>query len=124
MVVKKTVKTEALPAVTGIADAAKIVPAAPEASRTSSKKNKRLAKAFKRPLDKTRKSEHTVQERFTLRPEDLVQLVELKRRLASVGMSVKKSELARAGLMLLAALDNDDLAVIVERIKTGVVAES
>ena len=64
-----------------------------------------------------------MQERFSLLPEDVVQLVELKQRLTSLGMSVKKSELARAGLMLLSALDNDDLAVIVERVKTGAVAE-
>ena len=130
MVAKKTVKNDASPraidgAKSGVAnsDAAGVAPAAPEASRTLTKKRKRLAKAFKRPLDKKRKNERAVQERFSLLPEDVVQLVELKQRLTSLGMSVKKSELARAGLMLLSALDNDDLAVIVERVKTGAVAE-
>ena len=41
--------------------------------------------------------------------DEQAQLVELKQRLAAQGTPVKKSELLRAGLQLLAALDDDEL---------------
>ena len=96
----------------------KLVPAAPEPVRSASKKRKRLAKAFKRPLDKKLKNGGTVRETFALAPGDLVQLAELKQRLMIQGLNVKKSELARAGLLLLAALDDADLTVVIDKIRT------
>lgn len=47
-------------------------------------------------------------------PEDEHErLLDLKKRLTDQGLTIKKSELVRAGLMLLAALDDDDLKGIV-----------
>ncbi|MEO8409864.1 MAG: hypothetical protein ABI478_04785 [Propionivibrio sp.] len=97
----------------------KLVPAAPEPLRGASKKRKRLAKAFKRPLDKKLKNGGTVRETFTLAPADLVQLAELKQRLMIQGLNVKKSELARAGLLLLATLDDADLTVVLDNIRSS-----
>lgn len=73
------------------------------------KKRKRLAKAFPRPLDKKLKEVEQVREKFTLLADESAQLVALKQRLAVQGVSVKKSELLRAGLLLVAALDDSEL---------------
>ena len=99
----------------------KLVPAAPEANRGTTKKRKRLAKAFKRPLDKKLKNAGAgmVREVFTFSPEDHVQLLELKQRLMIQGMNIKKSELARAGLLLLATLDDADLTIVVDKIRSS-----
>lgn len=47
---------------------------------------------------------------------------ELKKRLAALGREVKKSELLRGGIALLAALNDAELKAVmgrIERIKTG-----
>jgi len=95
----------------------KLVPSAPEPVRSAPKKRKRLAKAFKRPLDKALKVERVPRERYALSQDDSAQLVELKQRLLLVGLDVKKSELLRAGLLLLSALDDADLTVVVDKIR-------
>ena len=88
----------------------KLAPAAPELSGGSTaKKRKRLAKVFPRPLDKKLKKVELVREKFSLREDEHAQLVDLKQRLAAQGVSVKKGELLRAGLLLLATLDDNDL---------------
>ena len=97
----------------------KLVPATPETGRGASKKCKRLAKAFKRPLDKELKNAGTVRETFTLSKSDHAELLELKQRLMIQGLNVKKSELARAGLLLLAALDDADLTVVIDKIRSS-----
>ena len=84
----------------------KLVPAAPE---SLAKKRLRLAKIFPRPLDKKLREIELVREKFSLLADEQAQLVELKQRLAAQGTPVKKSELLRAGLQLLAALDDDEL---------------
>jgi len=90
--------------------ASKLAPAAPERSGASvAKKRRRLAKVFSRPLDKKFKHPESVREKFSMLPQDYAQLLLLKQRLAEQGVSVKKGELLRAGLLLLAAVDDGDL---------------
>ena len=91
----------------------KLVPAAPE---PLAKNRKRLAKAFPRPLDKKLKEAERVREKFTLLADEYAQLAVLKERLAVQGVSVKKSELLRAGLSLLAALDDSELQAALARL--------
>ena len=93
-----------------------LVPVAPEASGTVSKKRKRLAKAFSRPLDKTLRTTQLVREKFSMPEDEFAKLLDLKQRLAEQGVVVKKSDLVRAGLMLLTALEDDDLKGVVETI--------
>lgn len=91
----------------------KLMPAAPESHAAQPKKRKRLAKVFKRPLDKTLRSVQLVREKFSMPEDEHERLLDLKKRLSDQGLTIKKSELVRAGLMLLAALDDDDLKGIV-----------
>lgn len=95
----------------------KLVPAAPE---SLAKKRKRLAKAFPRPLDKKFREVELVREKVSLLVDEHLQLVELKQRLAAQGASVKKSELLRAGLRLLAALDDGELQAVLAKLPATV----
>ena len=94
----------------------KLMPAAPETGSADPKKRKRLAKAFKRPLDKTLRTTQVVREKYSLLADEYEQLLALKKRLSDQGLPVKKSELLRAGLALLVALDDDDLKGVVATI--------
>ena len=79
----------------------------------SSKKKRRLAKAFPLPLEKARKSlKDGVREKFSLTAGDLVWLVETKERLTAENVPVKKSMLVRAGLTLLRDLDDEQLKAL------------
>ena len=63
-----------------------------------------------------------VRDTFTMPEPEYAQIAALKKRMAGLGGDVKKSELLRAGLGLLAALQNKELAAVmakVERVKTG-----
>lgn len=63
-----------------------------------------------------------VRDSFTFPETEHKRLVEMKKRLIALGTEVKKGELVRAGLELLAALDNQKLlraVVSVEKLKTG-----
>jgi hypothetical protein len=63
-----------------------------------------------------------VRDSFTMPENEYAQIAALKKRMAGLGGDVKKSELLRAGLGLLAALQNKELATVmarVERVKTG-----
>jgi hypothetical protein len=84
-------------------------PMAPEAGGGAAKKRKRLAKVFKRPLDKTLRNVSLVREKFSLPEGEYEQLLEMKQRLSDLGLPVKKSELVRAGLLLLVGLDEIEL---------------
>ena len=84
-------------------------PMAPEAGGGAAKKRKRLAKVFKRPLDKTLRNVSLVREKFSLPEGEYEQLLEMKQRLSDLGLPIKKSELVRAGLLLLVGLDEIEL---------------
>ncbi|MDM7948570.1 hypothetical protein [Hydrogenophaga sp.] len=63
-----------------------------------------------------------VRDSFTFPEAEHKRLVEMKKRLIALGTDVKKGELVRAGLELLAALDNQKLlkaVATVEKLKTG-----
>ena len=63
-----------------------------------------------------------VRDSFTMPENEYAQIATLKKRMAGLGGDVKKSELLRAGLGLLAALQNKELAAVmagIERVRTG-----
>lgn len=63
-----------------------------------------------------------VRDSFIFPETEHKRLVEMKKRLIALGMEVKKGELVRAGLEMLASLDNLQLAKAVadvEKLKTG-----
>lgn len=93
-----------------------LVAQAPEAKKAGAGKRQRLSKAFSRPLDKKLRKAALVRERFTLPEIEYDQLAVLKKRLSERGISTKKSELVRAGLMLLAALDDDELQALLAKV--------
>lgn len=63
-----------------------------------------------------------VRDSYAMPETEHARIGELKKRLAALGNEVKKSELLRAGIALLAALNDAELKAVmgrVERIKTG-----
>jgi hypothetical protein len=63
-----------------------------------------------------------VRDSYAMPETEYAQIGVLKKRLAGLGRETKKSELLRAGVMLLAALNDAELTAVmgrVERIKTG-----
>jgi hypothetical protein len=104
------VKKAAAPtAVKPTAVAKKITPSTPESKTPASTGRKRLSKAFARPLDKKPAKIKLVRDRFTIPANEYEQLVQMKKRLVAQGVAIKKSDLVRAGLVLLAALDDAKL---------------
>lgn len=96
--------------------AGKKTTAAPAAGeQTPARKKVRLAKAFERPLDKKIKAAKSklVRDRFTFSEEEHNRLVNMKKQLAAQGCEVKKSQLVRAGLQLLSALDEKALKTLI-----------
>lgn len=93
-----------------------VTKAAAGTSGTLPIKRKRLAKAFPLPLDEQRKKERVVREKFSLPKAEYARLEALKGRLADQGLAVKKSQLVRAGLILLAALADEDLREVVSKV--------
>jgi hypothetical protein len=80
---------------------------------------KKPAKADKPP--KARKIK-LVRDSYAMPEAEYARIGELKKRLAALGAEVKKSELLRGGIALLAALNDTELQAVmgrVERIKTG-----
>jgi hypothetical protein len=71
---------------------------------------------------KRAKKEKVVRDSFTMPKSDYAKLAELKQKCLEAGVAVKKSELLRAGLLLLAAAPADKLLEViaaVETVKTG-----
>ena len=93
-----------------------LVPATPEAKKSGGNKRKRLSKAFSRPLDKKLKKAVLVRERFTIPGVEYAQFALLKKRLSDQGLVAKKSELVRAGLVLLSSLGDEDLKELMAKV--------
>lgn len=77
-------------------------------------------------IDKAKKPK-LIRDSFTMPDNEYRQLAELKKRLLDRGNPAKKSELLRAGIALLAALDDRDLVAAlarVDKVKTGRPAKS
>ncbi len=104
-------------------------PLADSAKKPLSAASKASAPSEKAPKPKAAKAAPArpqkikmVRDSFTFPETEHKRLVEMKRRLIALGTEVKKGELVRAGLELLAALNNQKLlnAVAgVEKLKTG-----
>ncbi len=114
-VVKAAVKPVVKAANATVASKA-LVPNAPETKKTGATKRKRLSKAFSRPLYKKIKESKLVRMRFNLLDVEYAKLAGLKQRLSDQGVSVKKSELMRAGLMLIVALDDAALKRMLSKV--------
>jgi len=128
----RTVKTEkaARPAVSAKpASAAKPVKAAKPPKEAKAVKTTKAAPAAaeeKKPRAKKEK-EKVVRDSFTMPKSDYAKIAELKQRCLDAGLSVKKSELLRAGLNLLAVSPAKRLIAAVqelEAVKTGRPAKS
>lgn len=68
------------------------------------------------------KKEKVVRDSFTMPKSDYGKITELKQKCLDAGIAVKKSELLRAGLLLLEEIPFDDLLeaiAAVETVKTG-----
>lgn len=107
-VVKKAAKAAVKPA----QKSAKAVASKPAASQADA------AKVAPRRAQKIK----MVRDSFTFPESEHKRLVEMKKRLIALGAEVKKGELVRAGLALLAKLDDKQLiqaAAGIEKIKTG-----
>ncbi len=93
----------------------------PTAAKTPS--NKSAAKPPKNHKKKTaEKKVKVVRDSFTMPQDDYALIAELKEKAIAAGVHVKKSELLRAGLRLLAKSNAAQLKRIVtglEKIKTG-----
>ncbi|MFZ1899862.1 MAG: hypothetical protein WAU35_05135 [Azonexus sp.] len=80
-----------------------------------------VAKPKVTKVAKAKKSK-LVRHAFSMPEVEYAQVTTLKKRIASLGGNVKRSELLRAGLALLAVLDNVELTDVmarIDRIKTG-----
>jgi hypothetical protein len=87
-------------------------PAVPPVTKTKAK-----AKAAKGG-----RKQKLVRHAFSMPEVEYAQIVALKKRIASLGGNVKRSELLRAGITLLSELNDVDLTAVmasVDRIKTG-----
>ena len=125
-----TKKTTAARAVTGATGTkathpgavrtAKLVPASPESTGNAAKTRKRLAKAFPRPLDKKLRKQLVVREKYSIPALEYDQLLELKTRLAGLGVTVKKSEIVRAGLVQLSVLDDEALKALIAKLPAAI----
>lgn len=74
------------------------------------------------PKPKRVKKEKVVRDSFTIPKSDYAKIAELKQKCLAGGVAVKKSELLRAGLLLLEAASVDQLLAViaaVETVKTG-----
>jgi hypothetical protein len=91
----------------------------PSTKKAPAPKAEKAAKPAK--PEKVKKAK-LVRDSFAMPEKEYAEIGGLKKRLGSLGIEVKKSELLRAGVLLLAALNDTELSAVVgriERIKTG-----
>lgn len=91
----------------------------PTALKQEASKKDKTAKADKAPKAKKIK---LVRDSYAMPEAEHARIAELKKRLAALGSDVKKSELLRGGIAVLAGLNDDELKAVmgrIERIKTG-----
>ena len=119
-------------AVTAAASTPKLVTSVAESSTATAARRVRLSKALaavptdksarKRPPAKQSKRDETGSgkvklrsERYTIPDNEYAQLTALKKRLLTLGVSAKKSQLLRAGLLLLVAMGDARLKTAVAK---------
>ena len=111
-------KVEVLPGAEALADAAAVPVAVTAAAAAlpevvAAKSDKKTGKPGKSKL---------VRDSFAMPAGEYAQIAVLKKRLGVLGTTAKKSELLRAGFLLLTALGDAELQAVmgrVERVKTG-----
>lgn len=94
----------------------------PQRGRAPEAKPKKAAKNGKGDGAAKPKKSKLVRDSYAMPDAEYARIGELKKRLGGLGVEIKKSELLRAGLLLLVALSDDELKAVagrVERIKTG-----
>lgn len=94
----------------------------PQTIRVPDAKPKKAAKTAKGNGAAKPRKPKLVRDSYAMPEAEYARIGELKKRLAGLGVEIKKSELLRAGVMLLAAMDDGELKAVagrVERIKTG-----
>lgn len=94
----------------------------PKQMRQVTAKVAKAGKAVKPPKLAKPKKIKLVRDSYAMPEMEYGRIAELKKRLADLGSEVKKSELLRGGIALLAALNDTELKAVmdrVERIKTG-----
>ena len=85
-------------------------------------KEAKVAKAAKAEKPPKLRKPKLVRDSYAMPEAEYALIAELKKRLAALGSEVKKSELLRGGIAVLAALNDAELKAVmgrVERIKTG-----
>ncbi|CAG4888989.1 hypothetical protein [Paraburkholderia gardini] len=105
---------------------AKAAPKASRQKRTATVEAKPVAAAVEEKPKRARK-EKVVRDSFTMPKSDYAKIAILKQKCVDAGVSVKKSELLRAGLLLLASVPEKRLLAAVsavETVKTGRPAKS
>lgn len=65
---------------------------------------------------RTKRAVHTIKRSFSFPLAEYHALIALKTRLAQLSLPVKKGELLRVGIALLASLSDDELQAVVERV--------
>ena len=117
----RTAKTTPKPAVVPATPRQKTPVAAPKSAKPV-KEEKEVKEAAKPEKVSKPKKAKLIRDSFTMPEHEYAALGELKKRLLPLGVAAKKSELLRAGVALLAKLDDQALGAAlagVEVIKTG-----
>lgn len=94
----------------------------PQAPKAKPAKPAKAVKAVKAEKPVKAKKTKLVRDSYAMPEAEYAQIAVLKKRLGTLGNEVKKSELLRAGVAVLAALNDAELQAVmgrVERIKTG-----
>lgn len=99
-------------------------PQPPKAAKPSGAGKARAEKARAEKVEKPVKAKKArlVRDSYAMPEAEYAQIPVLKKRLSGLGSEVKKSELLRAGIAVLAALNDAELTAVmarIERIKTG-----
>lgn len=95
------------------AAAKKLVPTATESTTATGTRRVRLSKA----LTTKPKKPKLVSDRYKIPDNEYADLIALKKRLLSLNIDIKKSELLRAGLMFLVAMGDIQLKKALAKLK-------
>ena len=108
-----------MPAAKSVASSANPVPRAVESAVSAKPGRIRLSKALAKMHNggSPKKLQHR-SSRYKIPDDEYEQLTALKSRVLALGMSVKRSELLRAGLMLLVALEDVPLKKTVMKVNS------
>jgi len=115
-------KPVAKPAAKPVTKAVAVVAEVPEEQKPLEGKPAKAKKEPKAEKPAKARKVKLVRDSYAMPDVEYAQINVLKKRLAGMKQEVKKSELLRAGIAVLCALNDEELAVVmshIERIKTG-----